>query len=193
MCGYFYSLEDMQEEYDFFKKVTGFSDDTIKIISHLYKNTQFTDQQLASSLPIEIIVTTYKYLLEYRWHLLVSDIHVQPYLSHFLEFMHNVKDSSKIKIIDLKHLRSEKSITFLSNLYENKQKGLYAEDVENTTRTIQFESNSRIANILASYSSGSFITKTSGMNIYYIEEYINHEYTLYNELLSSSHFINLKD
>jgi hypothetical protein len=193
-AAYFYSLEDMQEEYDFFKKVTGFSDDTIKIISHLYKNTQFTDQQLASSLPIEIIVTTYKYLLEYRWHLLVSDIHVQPYLSHFLEFMHNVKDSSKIKIIDLKHLRSEKSITFLSNLYENKQKGLYVEDVENTMRTLQFESNSRISNILASaYSSGSFITKTSGMNIYYIEEYINHEYTLYNELLSSSHFINLKD
>ena len=191
---YFYSLGDIQEEYDFFKKVTGFSDDTIKILIHLYKNTQFTDQQLVNSLPTEFILATYKYLLEYRWHLLVSDIHVQPYLHHFLEFMHNIKDSSKIKIIDLKHLRSEKAIIFLSNLYENQQKGLHVGDVENTMRTLQFESNSKITNILASaYTSGNFIIKASGMSIFPIEEYIHHEYTLYNELRSSSHFINLED
>lgn len=191
---YFYSLADIQEEYDFFKKVTGFSDDTIKILIHLYKNTQFTDQQLVNSLPVEFILTTYKYLLDYRWHLLTSDVHVQPYLSHFLEFMHNIKDSSKIKIIDLKHLRSEKSIKFISNLYENEQKGLYARDVENVMQNLQFESNSSIASILANaYTSGNFITRASGIDIYFIEDYVNYEYTLYNELRSSSHFINLED
>jgi hypothetical protein len=191
---YFYSLADIQEEYDFFKKVTGFSDDTIKILIHLYKNTQHTDEQIVNSLPADILVATYKYLLDYKWQLLVSDIHVQPYLSHFLELMYNMRDSSKIKIIDLKHLRSEKSIKFISDLYENQKEELYSTNAENTIRTIKFESNSRIANILANtYTSGNFITRASGRDLYYIEEYINHEYTLYNELLSSSHFINLED
>jgi len=192
--GYFYDLENEPEEYEFFKKITGFSDDTIKILIHLYKTTQYTDEQIVNSLLTETIVDICKYLLDYRWHLLTSDIHIQPYLFHFLEFMYNIKDSSKIKIIDLKHLRSEKSIKFISNIYENEQEGLYASNIESTIRNLAFESNSRIASILYdAYLKGTFITKAFGINLYFIEEYITHEYILYNELIRSSHFINLED
>lgn len=191
---YFYMLQELPDEYDFYKEATGFSDDVIKIFSHLYRNTQFNDSQLLHSLPIEFIISTYKYMLHRRWHLLTSDIHVQPYLVHFSELMHNIKDTSKIKIVDLKHMRSEKSIKFLSDIYENKEEGIYREHAEHVIRQSKMETNYAISRKLAdAYVNGEFITKASGVEIDFIETYIQHEYALYNELISSSHFINLED
>lgn len=192
--GYFLTIEPNSEEHNFFKEVTEFSNDTISVIFDAYKNTQTPDEYIIDKLPKEIILKLYKYLLERRWHLFTTDIHTNLYISSFIELMHNIKDSSKIKIVELTHFRSEKSINFISNLYENKSKGLFGENISNIIRNLHIETNSKVTSMLMKFNNdGQFIMNSPGKTINFIQEHLMKEYALYKELRRSSHFINLED
>lgn len=185
---YFCDLKNNTTDINRFKNILGESDDTVALILDIFTNEKFNSTLLNQSFSQELIIKLYSYFLQNNWPLVTCDIHTEPYLIHFKELMYNVNNSSKIKIIDLSHMRSNKSVEFFSELSSN--------NIKNTIRSTKetIDTNLSLSNILIeAYNRGTFSKSILNMKIDFIHDYLKDEMIAYNQFINSKHFINLAD
>jgi exonuclease III len=109
--------------------------------------------------------------------------------------MHHVKDKTKIKIIDLKDCLSNKSLDFFTNLLgtdilktqhpETEEPYTYWDWTRNHTGTNKPVYKLFIDKLLQSNS--NFLKNSS------VEYYLRNEYEIYDSLINSPYYVNLKD
>jgi hypothetical protein len=187
ISGFLNAIQESPMEYILFKKMSGISeiDSTIELV----RKNFFKPESSAEKIPEEIIVKIFKYILTYKWDLIFDDIHTEPYLLHFREIIYNIKDTSKIKVIDLSQLKSRKSMEFFCDLREDRIPVKMYSDVERYA-----ESNKSIYNSLREqFLSNQFMIETFGRNYDPIAQYIRNETFIYTNLITSPYFINLED
>jgi hypothetical protein len=136
----------------------------------------------------------FSFIIEKQWNKLFQDIHTRNYLFNYVEWIYNITDKSRIKIIDLKDCRTNKSFDFFSSLLGNDILGSYRTDSDSPTTNWEFlggetESNKKIYNLFYSkfINSGNKLRESS---IYY---YLKDEYEIYDSLINSPYFVDLKD
>ena len=61
---------------------------------------------------------TMEELLRNRWSRIMSDVHSENYLHHFKFWIENIKDKSKIVVLDLEELRTKKAKEFFLSIGE---------------------------------------------------------------------------
>ena len=139
---------------------------------------------------LELLIS---YIIEKQWNLLFQDIHTQNYLFNYIEWMYNIKDKSKIKIIDLEDCRSDKSLEFFTSLIGSDILKSY--DSNNITKTYwewmgdQTGTNKPIYNIFYK----KLLTHDFNLGSSSMYYYLKDEYELYDSLINSPYFVDLKD
>ncbi len=186
---YLTGLEASVSETEYLKEMTGFSDEKLqKMITlftqgvHLRENSGYVP--LVAD---EDMITLFRFILKYKWDLIISDIHAEPYLVHFREWINNIKDYSKVKVVDLAHLRTSTAELFFSKLANNED-GLYRKTINHQSK----ESNTWLYDAIKdAYNKNKFFEYSFGNPTSLIDEYLKHEYLTYLELLNSPFYINL--
>jgi hypothetical protein len=128
----------------------------------------------------EITIENFGNLLRENFHYIMSDIHTINYLNHYREMIYNIKDKSKIKIIDLSHLKSKNSYDFFCKLRgDDVIKPIY----DNIDEFV--DSNRETYEKL--YELYKEVDPDFSISIQYIKE----EYSVYQELKNSQYFLDL--
>lgn len=125
-----------------------------------------------------VTIENFKKLLKSNWKDILGDIHTVNYLEHFKEMIYNINDKSKIKVIDLSHLKSKNACDFFSDLRGDLDiKDIYDKLDE------KIDSNKSL------YSSVYDLNDELNNSIFF--EYLKTEYTHYLDLKSSEYFLDL--
>jgi len=130
-------IED-EKEYKILKKFIDISDSDIKLFTKNYHLKKIYNKNEEGAHILEIWKKLVLYILNYRWDLIIEDIHTDNYLRNFHDFIQNVKDSSRVKVIELNQLSGQSGLDLLCNLrgddllrdnwdsvYENRESNLY--------------------------------------------------------------------
>jgi hypothetical protein len=185
------SNKELAEEIKFYTKLDV---DELKYIYKLISNYWNINEEELSTLKKNELELLFSFIIEKQWNKLFQDIHTQNYLFNYIEWIYNIKDKSKIKIIDLKDCRTNKSFDFFSSLIGNDILGSYR--INSTPPKTNWEfmgdetgSNKKIYNLFYSkfINSGNKLQHSS---IYY---YLKDEYEIYDSLINSPYFVDLKD
>lgn len=183
------TIETSPSELSFFKKNSEITEMNIDDLIKAYKIHLYQPPDLIKYIPENIIIKIFKYILRYKWELVFQDIHTEPYLSHFRELIYNIKDTSKIKIIDLSQLKSRKSMEFFCQLRDD---DIPVEIYSNIDSHI--ESNKFIYNIIKNKILDNSIDFDSFGNIYRpVSYFLRNEIHNYANLITSPYFVNLED
>jgi len=125
----------------------------------------------------EVTLESFGKLLRENWQEVISDIHTQNYIENYKEMIYNIKDKSKIKVIDLSHLKSQKACDFFCNLRE-----------DDVVREIYGNIDNHVDSNKAQYSKlYSLYENVDSDNSIFIQ-YIKNEYNHYMELRNSPYF-----
>jgi len=191
IIAYCFDVQHWPDEYDFFKSQLQVSDEMMGLIIKCFVEAQFDSISVTEHLPPNIIKKVFKYFISNKWGMIIRDVHSEPYLVHFQEIMYNIKDTSKIKIIDLSHLRTPAAAEFFSKL-RNVDDRLYEEIMKDQRK----EDNSPIYKYAIDlYRNNHFFTNDALVNdsasTCIVSEYLKQEIIVYHELINSSHFVNL--
>jgi len=172
---------------------TGLDVDDLKNVQKIISEPDITENILFNLKKNEIQLLI-SFLIEKQWNLIFQDIHTQNYLFNYVEWIYNIKDKSKIKIIDLKDCRSNKSLDFFTNLIGNELlKTKYPHD--STSKTYwewlsnQTGTNKPIYNLFLDKLINSDLKLETSSMYYYLKD----EYELYDSLINSPYFVDLKD
>lgn len=168
-------------------RIKMFSNITDLEIDNIYNNyndyfneyDEFSESVL-SKINIDIFVKIIVYILNHKSELYYYDAHTQNYLNKYKELIYNIKDKSKVKIIDLEDC-SKKSAYDLFNTWSDNID--YTNAYYNTTG--HHVSNKKLYNYI------DFIL-TDVTNVYHSPyNFLSDEINQYNELKNSKYFIKL--
>lgn len=170
----------MESEYhrNLFKTTTGITDDGIKNLVRYY-----SVDSLSPNLNIESLKKYFEYILESRFGKIHEDIHTEPYLHGYKELIYNIKDDSRVKIINLEDCNnSQASIDFFINLDDNPN----LEGFFKSERFIEKQSSNKFAYkfLMEMYENEEFRTPS-------IYHYLKNEYADYLDLTSSKYFVKI--
>lgn len=126
----------------------------------------------------EIIHIYIEYLIQTKWDLILQDIHTENYLQHYIEFIYNIKDKSKIKIIDLDDCNSDSAYEFFREIRDDEELRLFWK-----RRRQYIDSNKHLYD--------SAIDILGGSEDDTIFHYLKREYACYEELINSKHFVKI--
>lgn len=114
-----YYLDDILTTDSEFKKLKqhiDITDSEIKNVKEYYHNIFNTFTPIQNSpLDMDATVKIMFYIIEHNSKLYFRDIHTRNYLFGFKEFIYEMKDTSKIKILDLEECRSKSAFKLFSN------------------------------------------------------------------------------
>jgi len=173
---------------------TGLTKSDLDRTSNIMSNPNVTEKDLLSfkKNEIELLIL---FLMEKQWNLIFQDIHTNNYLFNYVEWIHHIKDKTKIKIIDLKNCKSNKSLNFFINLMGNDLlKSQVPEESNPMTywewMSEQTGTNKPIYKL--------FIDKMLQFNSDFLEKssldyYLRDEYEIYDSLVNSPYYVDLKD
>lgn len=136
--------------------------------------------QILSFNPNDITIESFGKLLRENWESIISDVHTVNYLEHFKEFIYNINDKSKIKIIDLSHLKSNKACEFFCSLRE-----------DNLPKEIYSNLESSIDSNRETYQKLYKLYKEVEIDESILIQYLKTEYAYYLELKKSKYFLSL--
>lgn len=183
--------ENLRREIKFF---TNLDDTDLKKIIRYANDTNVNEKSLSNLEKNELEILCL-FLLEKKWDLLYQDIHTQNYLHYFIEWIYNIEDETKIKIIDLKDCRSKKSLEFFSNLLGNDL--LNARNQESFHYETYWETLGKQTGtnkIIYDFVIKNIYNKTPEFfNNSTLSYYIRDEFQVYNTLINSKFFVDLKD
>lgn len=128
----------------------------------------------------EITTESFAKLLKDNWEDVISDIHTLNYLENYKEMIYNIKNKSKIKIIDLSHLKSKKACDFFCNLRE-----------DDVVREIYKNIDNHVDSNRNQYSKLYSLYENINSNNSIFVQYIKSEYRNYLELKKSPYFCKL--
>lgn len=110
------SLIEDEKEYKLVKKFTDISDSDIKLFTKNYNLEEIYNKTKEGGHIVEIWKKLVLYVLNYRWDLIIGDVHTDNYLRNFHDFITHIKDKSKIKVIELNQLSGDSGLDFFCNL-----------------------------------------------------------------------------
>jgi hypothetical protein len=119
------------------------------------------------------------YIIQHYPNLYLQDIHTQNYLSGVKEILYNIKDKSKVKIIDLEDCRKKSAFKLFNTWSDTKD----FTPIFNNLKDYAL-SNKIIYDYIFKYNENQ-------NNILSIRNYLNTEYTHYDSLKNSQFFIKL--
>lgn len=128
----------------------------------------------------DITLESFGKLLRENWESVISDIHTINYLEHYKEMIYNIKDKSKIKVIDLSHLKSQKACEFFCKLRE-----------DDLPKEIYSNINLSIDSNRETYSKLYKLYENVEIDNSIVIQYLKTEYSYYTELVKSQYFVNL--
>lgn len=172
------TLKDYEHYRNIFKVSTGIDDDGIKNLVRYY-----SVDRLSSNLNIDNLKKYFQYILESRFGKIHEDIHTEPYLHGYKELIYNIKDDSRIKIINLEDCNnSQESINFFTNLDDNPN----LEEFFKSERFIEKQSSNKFAYkfLMEMYETEEFKTPI-------LHHYLKNEYSEYLDLISSKYFVKI--
>jgi len=168
------------------KKLIDISDSDLEIISNRYDDF-FADnfnQRLEwghiTTEGIESFGKILLYVLEYKWDLMMQDVHTETYLDIVKSLIIEM-DDTKNKIIDLKQCNTKSAFEFFDTFTNE---FTYSTDYSNTIKS-KIQSNSHIYDFLVKIHNGEIHTMEA------IPHLLKKEYSYYKELINSSYFYNI--
>jgi hypothetical protein len=183
--------QKLKKEINFY---TGLTQSDLENVSNNIINMDINEKALLSfkKNEIELLIL---FLMEKQWNLLFQDIHTNNYLFNYVEWIHHIKDKTKIKIIDLKDCLSNKSLNFFTNLMGNDLLKTQVPEESNPMTYWEWMSNQTGTNKIV-YK--LFIDKLLQLNSNFLENssleyYLRSEYDIYDSLINSPYYVNLKD
>jgi len=136
--------------------------------------------EILSVEPEGITLERFRHIIMNNWKSIFEDIHTIHYLEHVKEMIYNIKDKSKIKIIDLSHLKSKQACEFFCNLRgDDKVREIY-NNIHNNV-----DSNKILYSQFYSLYSQEDLHNSSFVR------YLKTEYYYYQELKNSQYFLDL--
>lgn len=130
--------------------------------------------------PEGITLDRFRHIIMNNWRSIFEDIHTVHYLEHVKEMIYNIKDKSKIKIIDLSHLTSKNACDLFCKLRgDEKIKNLY----KNLSNEVN--SNKKL------YSQFYSLYTDEDLQTASFPRYLKTEYYYYQELKNSKYFLDL--
>lgn len=182
--------ENLRKEINFY---TNLSDSDLQKMIEVFLHSN-PNEEFLSKLQKNEIFLFISFLIEKKWNLILQDVHTQNYLFHFVDLIHHINDKTKIKIIDLKDCRSNKSLDFFVELMGN---DILKSKVENSHYTTYWESlahetgtNKSVYNLFFDKIMNSNPNFLNNSSIYH---YIKSEFEIYKSLIDSPYFVDLKD
>lgn len=183
--------DDLLQEINFYTKLT--KDDIINV-SNLFLEP-YNDVFNSSSLKKNEIELLISFIIEKQWNLIFQDIHTDNYLFNYVEWIHHIKDKTKIKIIDLKDCLSNKSLNFFTNLLGTDILKTQHPDVEDPHTYWDWLSNQTGTNksVYKLYINKVLQSNANFFGNSSLEYYLRNEYEIYDSLVNSPYYVNLKD
>ena len=126
---------------------------------------------------------TMEELLKNHWSRIMSDVHSENYLHHFKFWIENIKDKSKIVVLDLEELRTEKAKEFFLSIGEEKNILEHYEFVEQRRETNESDYKSLLQ---------KFENAVNREDFKFFDIYLKDEKDYYLELKNSKYYLNLK-
>lgn len=164
------------------KRHIDITDDEIKNIKTYFNdvfNLHHPNEESKNKLSKIAVSKIISYILQHYPHLYLMDIHTQNYLFGLKELIYNIKDKTKLKIIDLGDCKSEKAFE-LFNTWSNNQN--YNSIFKNMKDYVL--SNKIIYDFIFKYDDNT-------NNILAIRNYLNSESIHYESLKKSEFFLKL--
>ena len=174
-----------KNEQDKVKKTIDISDSELEIIINNYNDffAENFNQRLelghTTTEGIESFAKILLYVLEYKWDLLMQDIHTETYLDTIKSLIIEM-DDTKNKIIDLNQCNTKTAFEFFDTFTNN---FIYSTDYSKIIKSKQ--SNSHIYDFLLKIHNGEIHTMEA------IPHLLKKEYSYYTELINSSYFYNI--
>lgn len=183
-ASYVMHLLKESDEKNKIKSLTDITDFEIDYIynnydSYFNENEEF-DVESLSRIDVNIFVKIIMYIVNHKPNLYYYDAHTQNYLSNYKELIYNIKDKSKIKIIDLEDCKKKSAFELFNTWSDNID---YIEAYNNTEG--HSISNKKLY---------KHIEETFNNNNLFPESLYNFlltEMKEYKELKNSKYFINL--
>lgn len=183
-ASYVMHLLKESDEKNKIKSLTDITDFEIDYIynnydSYFNENEEFDVENL-SRIDVNIFVKIIMYIVKHKPNLYYYDAHTQNYLSNYKELIYNIKDKSKIKIIDLEDCKKKSAFELFNTWSDNID---YIEAYNNTEG--HSISNKKLY---------KHIEETFNNNNLFPESLYNFlltEMKEYKELKNSKYFINL--
>ena len=175
-----------KNEQDKVKKTIDISDSELEIIINNYNDffaesfSQRLEWGQTTTEGIESFAKILLYVLEYRWDLLMQDVHTETYLDIVKSLIIEM-DNTKNKIIDLKQCNTKSAFEFFDTFTNE---FTYSTDYSNTIKS-KIQSNSHIYDFLVKIHNGEIHTMEA------IPHLLKKEYSYYKELINSSYFYNI--
>lgn len=174
-----------KDEQNKVKKIIDISDSDLEIITNRYDDffaenfNQRLDWGHTTTEGIESFVKILLYVLEYKWELIMQDVHTESYLDIMKSLIIEI-DDKKNKIIDLNQCNTQKAFEFFDTFTND---FTYSTDYSKIIKSKQ--SNSHIYDFLVKIHNGE-IHKMEA-----IPHLLKKEYSYYTELINSSYFYNI--
>ena len=174
-----------KNEQDKVKKTIDISDSELEIIINNYNDffAENFNQRLewghTTTEGIESFAKILLYVLEYKWDLLMQDVHTETYLDTIKSLIIEM-DDTKNKIIDLNQCNTKTAFEFFDTFTNN---FIYSTDYSKIIKSKQ--SNSHIYDFLLKIHNGEIHTMEA------IPHLLKKEYSYYTELINSSYFYNI--
>ena len=168
------------------KKIIDISDSDLEIITNRYDDffAENFNQRLEwghiTTDGIESFGKILLYVLEYKWDLLMQDVHTETYLDIVKSLIIEMNDT-KNKIIDLKQCNTKSAFEFFDTFTNA---FTYSTDYTDTKKS-KIQSNSHIYDFLVKIHNGEIHTMEA------IPHLLKKEYSYYKELINSSYFYNI--
>jgi len=170
--------QEMRDELKFYVDM---NDSELKNLHKFLRTQDFVQNMDLSSLNYTAVKKVLKYIVDKRTDLIFQDVHTQNYLKNYIDFIHHIKDKSRIKIIDLSQCSNQKAIKFFDELRGDTE-------LSNTSNTLlKFkESNKPIYKFFIDeyVNSDDFVNSSPRF-------FIEPEYNMYIQLLNSPYFVDL--
>ena len=178
------NLADRNEQIKI-QKIIDISDEEFKII--LNNSDKFFAENFNQRLEwghdttegIEPFVKILLYVLEYKWDLIMQDVHTETYLDIVKSLIIEM-DDTKNKIIDLKQCNTKSAFEFFDTFTND---FIYSTDYDKIIKSKQ--SNTHIYDFLVKIHNGEIHTMEA------IPHLLKKEYSYYKELINSSYFYNI--
>lgn len=165
--------EKTREDIKYYTKIT---DRELKDAMKIFDKTN-SDVYHLNEIPKNILFPIMEYFIEKKIDSTFTDSHTENYLHYFKDWMYDVKDKSKIKIIDISQ--------FSTNTAKKMITSLNANIVENNAFDLieRFKSSNKeiYENFLGEYA-------TKNLTFY---NYLKSEMQIYNSLIHSKFFVDL--
>lgn len=178
-------LRNDEKSRDEIKFYTKLNDSELKYIVRNLNESTIRDINKLNSIPIEHLNLLLVYLFEKRWDMLLQDVHTENYLTYYKEWINGINDKSKVKIIDLKNLSTNKSKKLISSLRGDNSLFENEEFVNN------FKKSNK--NIYSHFLEKILIENTLFSKRSVFQHYIKSEMQFYHQLINSPYYVDLKD